>query len=142
VSEIEKMPPAADIRYEDEDPDAVDLVMVRVEYKNGRIREYGAKEPQAFTMNDPETDMSLRPMKMAVQVPGSPVVPMMAAVPSLRLSFTANPRHNMVIRTEATASPRETREAPQTPGERDVTPPVLQGSPCHDPSEDPPGPSA
>lgn len=135
-------PPAADMRYDDEDADEVALVMVRVEYKDGRVREYGAVEPQAFTMNNPETDMTLRPMRMAVQAPGSPVVPMMAAVPSLRLSFRANPRHNMVIRTERTASPRGSGATAPTPQEPAATPPVLQGSVCDDPSGDLPGPTA
>lgn len=111
MTEIEKMPPAADMRYEDEDPDAVARVFVRVEWKDGKIREYEALEPQAFMMNDPENEMPrLAPMRMAVQSGGSPVVPMMAAVPELRLSFTAHPRHNMVIRTERTAEPAQPRE--------------------------------
>jgi hypothetical protein len=103
---IEKAPPPAEMFYEDEDADEVALVMVRVEYKDGRIREYGAKEPQAFDMNDPETDLpQVRSMGRAVQAAGSPWVQMFAAVPTLRLSFTANPRHNMVINTERTAAP-------------------------------------
>lgn len=153
MSELEKMPPAAGMRYDDEDPDAVASVLVRVEYADGRIREYEAREPQAFEMNNPAdpAEMSLRPMKMAVQAAGSPVVPMMAAVPALRLSFTANPRHNMRIRTERTAeparpegdvSPRATGEVLPTPPMPDEMRPVLLGSLCRDPSEDHPEPSA
>lgn len=96
----EHVPAAADMRYDGEDTATVTRVFVRVEWAGGKIREYEAVEPQDFTMNDPETDVSLVPMKMAVQGHGSPVVPMMAAVPSLRLSFTAHPRHNMHIRAE------------------------------------------
>lgn len=107
VSELKRMPPAADMRYDDEDADAVARVFVRVEWKGGRVREYETEEPQAFVMNDPEADVTLRPMRMAVQAPGSPVVPMMAAASSLRLSFRANPRRNMVIRTERTAGTPE-----------------------------------
>ena len=51
--------PVADMRYEDEDPDAVARVLVRVEYTDGRIREYEAKEPQDFQMNDPESMSSM-----------------------------------------------------------------------------------
>lgn len=99
-------PPAADMRYEDEDPDAVARVLVRVEWANGKIREYEAEEPQDWHMNDPETDLAFRPMGMAVQAPGLRMpVPMKAAVPHLRLEFTAHPRHNMHIRTEATVAP-------------------------------------
>lgn len=109
MSELEKMPPAADMRYEDEDSDVVARVLVRIEYADGRIREYEAAEPQAFDMNDPADPaaMTLQPMRMAVQSGGSPVVSMMAAVPSLRLSFRAHPRHNMHIRTERTAAPAQ-----------------------------------
>lgn len=101
MTEIEKTPPAADVRYEGEDADEVARVFVRVEWKGGKVREYEALEPQAFVMNDPENERPrLAPMRMAVQSGGSPVVPMMAAVPELRLSFRANPRHNMHIRRE------------------------------------------
>lgn len=102
---VPQAPPAADMRYEDEDANRVARVVVRVEWANGRIREYEAAEPEAFSMNDPETDLRMQPMRMSVQSGGSPVVPMMAAVPELRLLFRANPKHNMHIRTERTAGP-------------------------------------
>ncbi len=144
MSELEKMPPAADMRYDDEDANRVARVLVRVEWAGGKIREYEAEDPEGFKMNDPETDLSLAPMRMSVQAAGSPVVPMMAAVPSLRLSFRANPRHNMHIRTERTAGPsgrdRAGRDESQGrqhatgdviadggDGEGDQFPPLLQG---------------
>lgn len=106
TSEVVPVPPAADMRYEDES--AVARVFVRVDYAGGRVREYEAEEPEGFEMNDPEHDFTVRPMRMAVQAPGSPVMPMTAAVPALRLSFTASPRRSMHIRTERTApSPAE-----------------------------------
>lgn len=144
MTEIEKAPPAADMRYDDEDPDEVTRVFVRVEWKGGKVREYEALEPQAFVMNDPENEMPrLAPMRMAVQGSGSPWVPMMAAVPELRLSFRANPRHNMHIRTERTASRRERPEAPPTPEVPAATPQLLQGSLSdEDPSGDLPAPTA
>lgn len=96
-------PPAADIRYEDEDANRVARVFVRVEWASGKVREYEAEDPAEFRINDPERDLSLVPMRMSVQAPGSPVVAMNAMVPRLSLSFTANPRRNMHIRTERTA---------------------------------------
>jgi hypothetical protein len=105
--EIVKAPPLADIRYEDEDAGKVARVLVRVDYADGRIREYEALEPEEFDMNDPETDVSAAPTGVSVLAPGWRLaVPMVAMVPSLRLSFRANPRHQMHIRTERTAEPR------------------------------------
>lgn len=95
--EIVKAPPAAKVQYEPEDPDAVTRVFVRVEYADGRIREYQAKEPQDFTMRDGMTVMPARLPGFGAVLAGS------AVIPSLRLSFTAHPRHNLHIRTEATA---------------------------------------
>lgn len=144
MSELEKMPPTADVRYDDEDADRVARVLVRVEWAGGKIREYEAEDPEGFKMNDPETDLRMQPMRMAVQSGGSPVVPMMAAVPELRLLFRANPRHNMHIRTERTAGPsggdcvcRDESQGRQHAtgdiiadggdGEGDQFPPLLQG---------------
>jgi hypothetical protein len=110
--ELEKMPPAADTRYDDEDADEVARVFVRVEWKGGRIREYEAQEPRDFSINDPEAAFTMTPMGMAVQAAGSPVVPMMAATPSLRLLFRGNPRRPMHIRTERTAAPSRGDESP------------------------------
>ena len=94
---IVKAPPAAEMRYEDENPDAVTRVFIRVEYAGGRIREYQAREPQDFQMNE---SMSVVPARL--RGPGA-FLTGSAAIPSLRLSFTAHPRRNLHIRTEATA---------------------------------------
>jgi hypothetical protein len=106
VSELEPVsgkivpaPPAAEMRYEDEDPDAVARVFIRVEYVDGRIREYQAKEPQDFEVKE---SMAMRESPFRVSA-GGLFTAMKQAVPSLRLSFTAHPRWNMHIRTEATA---------------------------------------
>jgi hypothetical protein len=101
-AELAVQPPAADMRYTDDS--AVTRVFVRVEYADGRIREYQAKEPQRFEMNDPESmsSMSFRSTGVSVSA-GGLFKPVQAAVSSLRLSFTAHPRWNLHIRTEATA---------------------------------------
>jgi len=100
-SEVERTPPAADVRYTD---DAVTRVFVRVEYADGRIREYQAQEPQDFKMNDPESPSSMVMGKTRLSLPaGGGFVPLSRAVSSLRLSFTAHPKWNLHIRTEATA---------------------------------------
>ena len=99
TGEIVKAPPAAEIRYEPEDPDAVARVFVRVEYADGRIREYQAKEPQDFQVTD---GMTMRQSKARVSA-GGIFVPLANMVATLRLSFTAHPRRNIHIRTEATA---------------------------------------
>lgn len=88
--------PPAGMRCEDE-PGAVARVFVRVEYADGRIREYQAVEPQDFEIRE---GMTMRP----AQFPGfGAVLTGSAAFPSLRLSFKAHPRWNLHIRTEATA---------------------------------------
>ena len=89
--EIVKAPPAAEMRYEDADPDAVTRVFVRVEYADGRIREYQAQEPQDFKINNPESSPSM------VFSRG------MSATRDVRMSFKPSPRWNLHIRTEATA---------------------------------------
>ena len=89
--EIVKAPPTAEMRYEDEKPDAVARVFVRVEYADGRIREYQAREPQDFKINNPESAPSM------VFSGG------MSATREVRLSFKPSPRYNLHIRTEATA---------------------------------------
>jgi hypothetical protein len=89
--EVVKAPPAAEMRYEDENPDAVARVFVRVEYADGRIREYQAREPQDFKINNPESAPSM------VFSGG------MSATREVRLSFKPSPRYNLHIRTEATA---------------------------------------
>jgi hypothetical protein len=89
--EIVQAPPAAEMRYEPENPDAVTRVFVRVEYADGRIREYQSKEPRDFKVNNPESAPSM--------VFGRG----MSATREVRLSFRPNPRWNLHIRTEATA---------------------------------------
>jgi len=85
-SEIEAA--AAETRYDD---DTVMRVFVRVEYADGRIREYQAREPQDFRVNNPEDAPS-----MAFSRGGF-------ATREVRLSFRPHPRWNLHIRTEATA---------------------------------------
>jgi len=111
--EVVQAPPVAEMRYDDE-PGAVARVLVRVDYADGRVREYEALEPEDWDMNDPEADVTFAPMRMSVQSGGSPLMPMTAALPALRLKFRANPRHQMHIRTERTAEPW--RERPGLPG--------------------------
>jgi hypothetical protein len=88
-AEVAVTPPAADIRYTDDE--AVAFVFVRVEYADGRIREYQAKEPQDFRINNPE------------DAPSMAFGRGMSATREVRLSFRPNPRWNLHIRTEATA---------------------------------------
>ena len=99
TGEIVKAPPVADIRYEPEDPDAVTRVFIRVECADGRIREYQAREPQDFQMTD---GMAMRQSKAKYSA-GGIFVPLTQMVATLSLSFTAHPRRNIHIRTEATA---------------------------------------
>ena len=87
-AEVAETPPAADMRYDD---DTVTRVFVRVEYADGRIREYQAKEPQDFRMNDPGDAPSMVFSRGA------------SATREVRLSFRPSPRWNLHIRTEATA---------------------------------------
>ena len=90
-AQLAATPPVADMRYDDEDRDRVTRVFVRVEYAGGRIREYQAKEPQDFRINNPEDAPS-----MAFSRGWS-------ATREVRLSFRPHPRWNLHIRTEATA---------------------------------------
>ena len=100
--EIVPASPAADIRYEDDRGPS--RVFVRVEWPDGRIREYQALEPEGFEMNQPESwgSMSVRDTGIRLGA-GGLFAPLKTAVSSLRMSFRANPRYNMHIRTEATA---------------------------------------
>jgi hypothetical protein len=88
-AELAAQPPAAGMRYDGEE--RVARVFVRVEYADGRIREYQAQEPQDFQINNPESAPSM--------VFGGG----MSATREVRLSFRPNPRWNLHIRTEATA---------------------------------------
>ena len=82
-AEVAVTPPAADMRYTDDK--AVARVFVRVEYADGRIREYQAQEPQDFEINNPEYAPSM--------VFGRG----MSATREVRLSFRPNPRWNLHI---------------------------------------------
>lgn len=112
--------------------DTVTRVLIRVERADGRVREYEAREPLNFTMNDPESlsSMSVMPTRMSVGAGGG-FVPFRQAVASVRLSFTANPRWNLHIRTERTAAPAEPEPQPvvlrgdvsdETPGDVSTPP--------------------
>jgi hypothetical protein len=92
-------PQPADIRYEDADADKVTRVLVRVERADGTVKEYEAREPQDFTMNDPESFSAQVFRKTGLGIGGGGGFRgVTAGVPSLRLSFTAHPRYNLHIR--------------------------------------------
>ena len=94
--------PAAHVRYDDDGP--VTRVFVRVEWASGKIREYQAVEPEGFEMNQPESWSSMSVRDTGIRLgAGGMFAPLKTAVSSLRLSFRANPKHNMHSRTEATA---------------------------------------
>ena len=91
-------PLPAEIRYEDEtSPDAVTRVLVVVERADGSVKEYEAREPQSFEMNDPES-FSAQVFRQTTRLT--------AGVPSLRLSFVAHPRYNLHIRNVRRAGER------------------------------------
>lgn len=96
--------PTAQMRYEDADGDEVARVFVRVDYADGRVREYEAQKPQDFRISDPEniSTMSFRTTGLSIGGGGG-FRPMRAAVATLSVSFAANPRYNLLIRTERTA---------------------------------------
>ena len=125
---ISPTPPAADMRYEDDDPDAVARVLVRVDYADGRIREYEAREPRDFQISDPESLSSISFRRTGISVShGGGFSPLTAGVSSLRLSFTAHPRWNLHIRTERTAEPREQEKGPLViPGAREIPDPEAE----------------
>lgn len=88
-AEVATTPAAADMRYTGDS--AVARVFVRVEYADGRIREYQAKEPQDFDINNPESApfMAFGARRLLTR--------------EVRLRFRPHPRWNLHIRTEATA---------------------------------------
>ena len=89
-------PQPADIRYEDETPAVyVTRVLVVVERSDGSVKEYEAREPQSFEMNDPES-ISAQVIRTTGLSFG--MTRLQAGVPSLRLSFSAHPRYNLHIR--------------------------------------------
>jgi hypothetical protein len=88
-AEVAITPPAADMRYAA--GSAVTRVFVRYETADGRIREYEAREPQDFDINDPESAPSM------VFGGGR------SLTREVRLRFRPHPRWNLHIRTEATA---------------------------------------
>ena len=89
-------PQPAQMRYEDETPpDAVTRVLVVVERADGTVKEYEAREPQDWLMNDPES-VSAQVIRQTGL--GIGATQLQAGVPSLRLSFSAHPRYNLHIR--------------------------------------------
>ena len=106
-------PKPADIRYEDETPsDAVTNVIIRVERADGSVKEYEAREPHNWSMNDPESFSAqvFRPTGLGIGA-----TRLTAGVPSLRLSFTAHPRYNLHIRNVRRAG------APQGPVQASIS---------------------
>ncbi len=92
-------PQPAEIRYEDEDAGEVVNVLIRVEHRDGSVKEYEAREPQRFEMNDPESFSAQVFRQTGLSVGGGGRFQgVTAGVPSLRLSFSANPRYNLHIR--------------------------------------------
>jgi hypothetical protein len=94
-------PQPADMRYETVDPDQVTRVLVVVERADGSVKEYEAREPVDFEINDPASMSSqvFRQTGLGL-VSGSGFTDLMAGMPSLRLSLTANPRYNLHIRNK------------------------------------------
>jgi hypothetical protein len=97
-------PPPADIRYDDksaDDRDRVANVLVVVTYGDGHVKEYEAREPADWQMNDPESFSAQVFRQTGLGIgSGSRFRGITAGVPSLRLSFTANPRYNLHIRNK------------------------------------------
>jgi len=94
-------PQPADIRYEDEDADKVTRVLVVVERADGSVKEYEARDPEDWQMNNPESPSAQVIRTTGLGLPsGGGFRGLMAGMPSLRLSFTANPRYNLHIRNK------------------------------------------
>jgi hypothetical protein len=110
-------PKPADIRYEDEAPaDAVTRVLVVVERADGSVKEYEAREPQNWQMNDPESISAQVFRQTGLGLgSGSGFRGVTAGVPSLRLSFSAHPRYNLHIRNVRRPS------APQGPVQESIS---------------------
>lgn len=106
-------PQPADIRYEDEDRDRVARVLVRVEYADGRGKEYEAREPADFRISDPEqvSSMAFRTTGLSIGGGGG-FRGLQAAVPTLSLSFAANPRYNLHIRNVRADLPQVSMSSP------------------------------
>lgn len=92
-------PQPANIRYEDDDPGKVVRVLIQVERADGSVKEYEAREPHGFHMNDPESPSAqvFRRTGISVRHAGGSQG-LVAGIPSVRLVFTANPRYNLHIR--------------------------------------------
>ena len=91
-------PQPAQMRYEDETPpDAVTRVLVVVERADGTVKEYEAREPQDWLMNDPESFSTQVFRQTGLGIGATRLT---AGVPSLRLSFSAHPRYNLHIRNK------------------------------------------
>ena len=107
------VPQPADIRYEDENADKVTRVLVVVERADGSVKEYEAREPANFMMNDPESLSAQVIRTTGLGLPsGGGFRELMAGMPSLRLRFTANPRYNLHIRN------KRNKEQPGIRGQR------------------------
>jgi hypothetical protein len=105
-------PQPADLRYEDETPpDAVTRVLVVVERADGSVKEYEAREPENWQMNDPESLSAQVIRTTGLGLPsGGGFRGLMAGMPSLRLSFSANPRYNLHIRNVRRAGEKALRQ--------------------------------
>lgn len=84
--------PLADIHYEEERE--VDRVLIRIEYSDGTTHEYEAREPQDWELAERMTTR-----RTGVSIGGGDTGFVSHAVPALRLTFTAHPRHNLHIST-------------------------------------------
>lgn len=101
---IEPAPQPAEVRYEDETPaDYVTRVLLVVERSDGSVKEYEAREPQNFEMNDPESFSAQVFRQTGLGIGATRLT---AGVPSLRLSFSAHPRYNLHIRNVRRAGER------------------------------------
>lgn len=87
---------APEVRYGEENSEPqVTRVVLHVEYGDGTVREYDAREPQDFRL-----DETMATRKTGLGVSGaSGFTGISHAVPSVSVSFTAHPRHNMFIWT-------------------------------------------
>lgn len=103
-------PQAAGVSWEDENAGEVVKVLVVVTRRDGSVKEYEAREPHDFQMNDPESLSAqvIRQTRLGIGGGGG-FRGLSAGVPSLRLSFTANPRYNLHIRNSLSSGALETR---------------------------------
>lgn len=110
-------PQPQDVRYEDEDAREVTRVLVVVERADGTVKEYEAREPEDFQMNDPESVSAQVFRKTGLALgSGGGFRGVTAGVPSLRLSFSANPRYNLHIRNARPGQASELAPGAAQPG--------------------------